>query len=292
MLTLLFFQPENESPLSFDGLPSEALTDALADLPGYEAGAPACTGYQPGRWRDADTGAECSVDLGEAPLEDDPIHPPRQYAGWRPVGLTVTIPGAGPHWRCVEALRVVEHVLARVPGLRVLDVEDVVENGESEPGPFPFDKPRLIANWERARAARQEHVAAIPHLGRAASVAMWRYRRQRRAGAAEHPGLIWPDALAMLDTDDGSARSAAFWHDPAQAFALPPVELLIVPRAHGGAGVLPADEMLTAAGGGRPLNTAAAIAIAPTPALAALYAGAHLLPAARFRALGMDDWSD
>jgi hypothetical protein len=86
------------------------------------------------------------------------------------------------------------------------------------------------------------------------------------------------------------ARSAAFWRDPAQALALPPVELLIVQR-DGAPGVLPAAE-LAAASAATPLPLGQAATIAPGAPVTALFRGAELVPAARFRALGDHDWSD
>jgi hypothetical protein len=59
-----------------------------------------------------------------------------------------------------------------------------------------------------------------------------------------------------------------------------------------GTGVLPADELRTAAGGGLPLELANAIALEPSPRLSDLYAKARLLPATRFLALLDGDWSD
>jgi len=284
VLTLLFYEPA-------DG-PATPLGDvehALRSEPGLDL-LPLCGAeHAAGRWHDPATGAACVVDLGAAPLELDPLHPPTRYAGWRELHLALHLPLAVPHWHCVETLHLVERLTGRLPEVRALDSEDTRESDETDAGPFTWNRLRVLANWEHLAGSHRQGRQSQQVMERLASVALWRYRRERAVGSRRHPGLVWPEALVLAD--DGSARSAVLWSDPTRPFALPPVELVVVRRAVG-AGVLPADEVLTAAGGGTALDAGQAVALAPTAALVDLHARARLLPAERFKALGDGDWVD
>lgn len=284
MQTLLFYAPAGEPPV-----PTEDLGTILAGFPEVELGAPT-PGYRPARWRDHDTGASCQIDLGEPQLEgEEDVDPPAVYTGWQPLPLAVHVPLAGPHWFAVEALRFVEALLGRLPGARALDTEDTRFDDAADPGPFPWNRLRALAGWEQQQRAQEEGHTDLVRMERHASLALWRYRRERRRGLAAHAGLAWPEALALRDGN--VARSAALWLDPSRPLALPPVELVVVRRAEG-AGVIPADEVATAAGGGQPLVEGGARALAPSPRLADLHARALLLPASRFTALADGDWVD
>jgi hypothetical protein len=280
MVSLLFYEPlQDGPPLSLD-----ALADAL-DQPGVELHGDAV--YRSGRWRDVETGATCQIDLGHPPLEEDHIHPPRAYDGWREVGLTINIPLSGPHWLCVESLQWVEALLTRLPSLRTLDTEDTrQDHGE---GPGTWNRPRALANWERLHHVQQEGRTDLWRMARLASVCLWRYRRERAMGRSTLTDLQWPDALVLLDQQDRCARSAVLWRDPTQPIALPPVELVVISRS-GATGVVAAE--LVSALGGAPLPFAQAQRLEPTAATASLFADATLLPASRFKALGDYDWSD
>ena len=280
MVSLLFYEPVHDGPaLGFPDL-AEALDQPGVELHGDDA-------YRSGRWRDPETGASCQIDLGRPPIEEDHLHPPRAYDGWREVGLNVNIPLAGPHWLCVEALQWVESLLARLPTLRALDTEDTrQDHGE---GPGPWSRPRALANWERLHQVQQEGRTDLWRMARLPSVCLWRYRRERAKGRAAITDLQWPDALVLLDQEERCARSAVLWRDPTQALALPPVELVVIPR--GNATGVVAAEQVSALGGG-PLPFAQAQRMEPTPATAALFNDAALLPATRFKALGDHDWSD
>ena len=283
MQTLLFYEPAGEPPL-----PSEDIEAVLAACPGVELDA-RTSGYRPGRWRDVDTGASCQIDLGEAPLEGEAdVDPPAVYTGWLALPLAVHVPLGGPHWFAVEALRFVEALLGQLPGIRALDTEDTRVDDESDLGPFPWNRLRALAGWETQQRAQEEGHTDLVRMERHASLALWRYRRERRRGLAARPDLAWPEALALRD--GATARSAALWLDPTRPFALPPVELVVVQRP-GGAGVLPADEVATA-GGGQPLVEGGTLALIPSPRLSDLHARAHLLPASRFTALADGDWVD
>jgi len=283
MQTLLFYEPSGERPL-----PTSDLDDILAATPNVELGA-RMPGYRSGRWRDPDTGASCQIDLGDPPLSgDEDVDLPAVYTGWHPVPLAVQVPLSGPHWFAVEALRFVETLLGELPGIRALDTEDTRFDDEADLGPFPWNRLRALAGWEQLQRAQEEGHTDLVRMDRGASLALWRYRRERRRGMGARPDLLWPEALALRD--GGAARSAALWLDPTRPFALPPVELVVVQRADG-AGVLPADEVATA-GGGLPLVDGGAIALTPSPRLADLHARARLMPASRFTALGDGDWVD
>jgi hypothetical protein len=202
----------------------------------------------------------------------------------------VQIPLAGPHWFCVEALRVVEALLAAFPEWRALDVEDVVEDEASRPGPFPWDRPRVIASWEKLRAIQLESLGTVPRMHRRASIALWRYRRERAQGRARHPGHAWPDGAALLETASGAARSAALWLDPTKPFALPPVELLVL-RTGGEPRVVSADQAATLCGAGEPDPTGTRL-VEPGAAVDRFIAEAQARPASEYRALGDEDWAD
>jgi hypothetical protein len=282
MLTLLFYVPLADGP----PLDRHTLEEAL-ELPGVELDGARGDAYRPGRWRDAATGATAVIDLGTPPLEEDHLHPPRAYDGWRPAELTMQIPVTGPHWLAVECLQFAEAVLARLPDLRALDTEDIrQDHGE---GPGPWSRPRALASWERQHQQHQLGRTDQRRMARLASVCLWRYRRERSAGLLRYPELAWPEALVLLDQELGVPRTAALWQDPGRALALPPVELLVVQRA-GGAGVLPAEQL--AALGAEPLPVAQAARIPVGEGPRGLASGAPLLPVARFRALADHDWSD
>lgn len=280
MVSLLFYEPVHDGPaLGFLDL-VEALDQPGVELHGDDS-------YRSGRWRDAETGASCQIDLGRPPIEEDHLHPPRAYDGWREVGLNINIPLAGPHWLCVEALQWVEGLLARLPSLRALDTEDTrQDHGE---GPGPWSRPRALANWERLHHVQQEGRTDLWRMARLASVCLWRYRRERAKARTAITDLLWPDALVLLDTQDRCARSAVLWRDPTQAIALPPVELVVIPRA-GATGVITAETLSRL--GGEALLLGQAQRLTPTAETAGLFANTPLLPASRFKALGDHDWSD
>ncbi|MBA2480938.1 MAG: hypothetical protein H0V44_09760 [Planctomycetes bacterium] len=286
MFSLLFFRAEDDQPIAL-----EEMADVIAAIPGMRLEGSVGAAYRPGRWRDVMTGAACIVDLGEPPLEQDPMHPPRAYAGWRALPLSLNIPLAGPHWFCVEALRVADAILEAFPGVHALDTEDTIAEADAEPGPFTWNRMRALASWEHQRDARCEALGDIPAMHRLASVAMWRYRRERAAGRDQHRRHVWPDAMALRDASDRSALSAAFFRDPGTPMAVPPVDLLIVQR-DGETGVLPASEVITAAGGGTPAGIAQAVLIEPNAGLATFLREASILPTSAFSALGDEDWRD
>jgi hypothetical protein len=272
--TLLFYQPAADPPLHPDDL-----ADDLAVLPGVDFAA-RVEGYRPGRWRHPATGATATIDLGEPPLERDEMHPPRRYEGWAPVALTWQLPLAGPHWHAVEAFAALEDLLARLPGLRALDPEDVHEREGAEAGPFPWSRPRLIASWELQRRDRCLNLAE-PVMARGSSLRLWRYRRELVQARAARPELHWGEALVLLDCDRGTARPACLWPEHAGAWALPPVDLVVV--AHGGQPRVIESGALTV-GSALPALAAEVAAGTPVPA------GAR--PAERFKALLDHDWHD
>lgn len=283
MLSILFYEAESVAPTT-----SDELAEALATIPGLTFEAPAGAAYRPARWRDAATGARALWDLGiptlkaadDEPGADDRV---RTYTGWRQVPLALHVPFAGPHWHAVTALAQVDRLLRALPHLTPLDTEDDRRDGESDSGPYPWDRPRVITNWEALRAVQVADLT-LPHLDRRASLALWRYRVERSAGRSAHPGHHWPEALALLDRTTGIVRTACLWTASDEPFALPPVDLVVL---RGGA--VPADELRLLAGATAPGGVRL---IDPSPAVQAFYDGARPLPAARFGGLSDEDWSD
>jgi hypothetical protein len=210
------------------------------------------------------------VDLGDPPLERDDQHPPRAYAGWLPDGLAIHLPLAGPHWHAVEACSLAEAVLAAHPRLRLIDLEDVVLAEGAPPGPFPWQRPRVIASWE-AQRSNQVDTLHLPVLPRPQSVRLWRYRRERPAARAAHPEVHWPDALVMLEVDRHEPRTVCLWNPADGPLALPPVELVFLQRPAGGSGLVPASALrhgaaavaLPAGASAIPVEAAAGIAVQP-----------------------------
>jgi hypothetical protein len=283
VLTILFYEREAEFPTT-----RTALDDALTALPGITWEAPADSSYRPGRWRDTATGARALWDVGMPPLEEDD-QPARTYSGWRAVPLALNVPLVGPHWQAVTALAQVDRLLQAAPHLVPLNTEDTVADSDAEPGPYPWDRPRVIANWEKQCADRQVGLQ-VPRLARGASVALWRYRALRADGRIQHPEHHWPEGLVLLDreAEAPAVRSACLWSDPTEPFALPPVDLVVLRRGTE-TGVIPADEL-------RLLTTAPALAgarlLEPSAAVNAFHAGAKTQPIGRFLGLGDEEWGD
>lgn len=284
MLTLLLFRPEGG-----DVPTPDEIADAITAIPGVDLSGDSASSYRAGGWRDSDTGAGCLIDVGDPPLEHDHIHPPRAYAGWLPAGVSVQVPLVGPHWFCVEAMRVPEAILAAFPEWRALDTEDITHDAESEAGPFDWDRTRVITSWERQRAVQITGVAGLARMSRTSSVALWRYRRERRLGRETHRGHAWPDGSVLRDRATGAARSAALWLDPKRPFAAPPVELIVLKRADG-AVVVPGEAV--AAIPGTLAEMAGARLIDPSRAVDAIWNGTGVLPASGFVGLGDEDWVD
>lgn len=268
-----FYVREGDEAPTFD--------EAAAVLLGLGAVLQGGDGYLPGTWRDPATGARAIIDLGTAPIEEDVQHPPRSYLGWMPVGLAMQVPLVGPHWRAVECYQIIERILAGLPGaVRTLDCEDIQEHADAEAGPFPFSRPRALASWERQHAVQIETRTDLARMGRGESLRLWRWRRERAAGTAAHPGLAWPEAIVLRDRAAGSAHCVAVWADPAAPCALPGEGLVLLrlpqPRLLR-RGDLPDGEALPQGGAAR---------VAP-PAT-----WPDGLPLERFRACEDEDWVD
>jgi len=283
MSTFLFYEEDAGAPTHRDDI-----EQALSNL-GIAFSAPAGARYRPGTWDDAATGARAIIDVGEPAMERDEMHPPTAYAGWRPVAVHIQIPLLAAHWQAVEGLRLLERFLAALPHLVPLDCEDTRRNDGADTGPFPFDRLRALASWERQHAAHLQGRTDIAVLDRRASLALWRYRRERAAGQVARPDLYWPEALVLAD--GSQAVSVAVWADPSRALALPPVGYVVIPRVEG-SGLLPSDEVLTAAGEPAWLTQGLARDLPVSPGLSALHQGARLVPAARFATVRDGDWVD
>ena len=280
MFDVLLFRPAGDPPTALADL-AATLQRAGVILDGAHGDT-----YRPGRWRHAATGARALVDLGEPPLERDDQHPPRAYAGWMPDGLAIHLPLAGPHWHAVEACALAEAVLAAHPRLRLLDLEDVISAEGAPPGPFPWQRPRVIASWE-AQRSNQVDTLHLPVLARPQSVRIWRYRRERPAARLAHLDLHWPDALVMLDRVTHEPRTVCVWNPADGPLALPPVDLVFVQGGPGGGTIVAAPALR--AGAATEALPAGAVAI-PATAAAALEPGPQA-PAALHMLLD-EDWRD
>jgi hypothetical protein len=296
-MDLLFYVP---SP---DGLPEtgpealrEQLESVLASAPDVVLEGRPGDAYRPGLWRDAATGASCQIDLGEPPIEPDTLHPPTAYPGWHAAPLTLHVGVQGPHWHCVALFPFIEHLLAALPGLAILDSEDTGIGDQRGPG--PWSRPRLLASWERQHAVSMAGRTGVLRMARLASICLWRYRSERRQGQAAHPDLVWPEAVALHDRSGGVARSAALVTRPDPPWVLPPVELLVRPAGTGalGASGLRVVEMGAAeaqlAAATRPLGFGRALLWPAHAASPAPWDGLPPVASERFVVLGDGDWSD
>ncbi len=287
MMSLLFFEPEDQPPTQPEDL-AAALGRHGVVLAGGDADA-----YRPGSWSDPASGSRLICDLGDPPLETDLEHPPRAYAGWRTVPLAVHIPFCGPHWQAVESLCLVERLLADLPGLSHLDCEDTARDGEADPGPYAWSRPRLIASWQRQHEAWAAGRPQMPRMHRGSSLRLWRYRRERAAGQAARPEVVWPEALVLARRGASGLADpagAAVWQDPTRPFALPPVGLVVVVRP-AGAGVVTAETLLEECAG-EELSHGLARLIPPEAATRRFHAGTALLAQTGFAALSDEEWID
>jgi hypothetical protein len=267
-----FFTRDGDEAPTLDEIAS-VLLDAGTRLEGGD-------GYIPGHWRDAATGARAVIDLGEAPIEVDVMHPPRSYLGWTPLHLVVQLPLVGPHWLAVEGYQLIERLLAGLPpGVKALDCEDIQEHKDAESGPFAWSRPRALASWERQHAVQIESRTDLARMGRGDSLRLWRWRRERAAGATSHPAALWPEATVLRDRATAEAHAVFLWSDPGRACALPGNGLVLLPLDKPR---LIRREDLPA---GEPLDKAGAALVQPM----AWPAG---LPIDRFSACDDEDWID
>jgi hypothetical protein len=283
MVCLHFYEALDDGP-RFDRAEIE---DYLSALNTVELSGARGEPYRSGRWRDLETGANCDLDIGTLPIEEDHLHPPTAYDGWRDIGLTIHVPLAGPHWLCVETLQWVERLLQEFPQLKALDTEDTKQDHGDGPG--MWHRPRVLASWEKLHQVQNQNRTDLWRMGRLASVCLWRYRRERAKGRATHPELLWPDALVVLDQVEHCARSAVLLPNPLVPMALPPVEL-VVTGTDRSAMVLPAEVLSSV--GGEALALGQSQRLIPQEALTLAMTKANTLPVNRFRALGDYDWSD
>lgn len=283
-LTLLFFQ----SATVDDPLARQELTELLELLPGLEWEAAADAPYRPFRFHDPDTGAGGSGDLGRAPLEHDPMERPHAHDGWTFLDLAVHLPLCVPHWHCVEAARYLQGLLDEMPSLGVLDPEAQRRDEQGDPvGPGPLRRDRLLASWEVLHQAQVADLRGLPRMARLASISLWRYRRERADGVRELPEVAWPQGLVLGHGEQ--AQSAAIWPE-AMAWALPPVEWLVVPRGEG-AGLLPAA-MLRDQIPLRPMEYGGADLVREDAALRRWRATVPLTAITSYHALADGDWID
>lgn len=283
-LTLIAYGPAHaEQPVTIDDLAA-----ALANQDGLEFDADDGADYRPWRWHDPECGARCVGDLGVSPLVNDPVHPDRDYDGWTPAGLVVHIPLAGPHWIADASLRMVARLSAAIPSLAWLDTEDT-KRSEDDEGPTALDPERVMASWTEQRAAVAEG-RNDPQMPREQSERLYGYRRAVGPARREHPELRWPGAMVLADGDQ--ARPTCIWLDCEQDIALPPVDLVVIRRSERDTGVIPADELRTAAGATTPLLDGLATLITMNDATRSLFENSELWPIDRFEALDDVEWSD
>ncbi len=175
--------------------------------------------YRPGTWSDPATGARAVIDLGQPPLEEDAQHPPRAYLGWTSLQLAIQLPLVCPHWLAVEGFQFIERLRAALPEAYALDIEDIQESKDAEPGPFPWSRPRALASWERLHAAQIDSRTDLARMNRGDSLRLWRWRREREAS--------WPVATVLRDRATAEAHAVCVWADPTIPCALPSIGLVL-----------------------------------------------------------------
>lgn len=228
--------------------------------------------YWSGSWEESRTGARAVLDVGTPPLEEDRLHPPRQYAGWRPLAVAIELPLLGPHWRALEVFAWLERVLAAWPAARALDVEDVPTDERGQAAPGAWDRARVCASWRRQHRAQIAGMREVPRMPVAESLMLWRWRRERR--------MEWSRGTVALDLACGTAHPLWVWTDPAAPAVLPAGGLICVltsPPILVQRSQLPEGTALPEAGA----------ALVPPPA-----AWPRSLPRERFRICDDDDWTD
>lgn len=281
---LLFYQPVAAPDLSFDDL-----CQALAQEPGMDVGGAAGDAYRPLDWTHPTTGARVIGDAGSPPLAEDDLHPPTTYDGWQAIPLSFTVSLTVPHWHCVEIGRMVERLLTRLPDVTVLNTEDTQRSDDPDDvGPAAFDRTRLLACWEQLHAAQVSLTDQQPVMARTSSVALWRYRSERTAGAAEYDSLRWPEALVL--SDGGSAHSAVIWPATDGPWALPPVEVVIFPDEHPPQ-VRPVTDLLAQIDGDV-LGYGGAVRVPDISVGQRVLATGDALQLDRYRAVADGDWLD
>ena len=200
-LRLLAFERADEAPTPLDDIVNAFSDEVGCSIDGHDGAS-----YRPWRWRDPATGAQCFGDIGLPPLEADPMSRERDYPGWRPISLEIQIPIGIAHWHCVESSRLIERVLARLPGAAILNCEDTGD------GPGPIDRVAILASWEQLHTAHIAGRSDCWRMDRHESLAVWRYRAECTKGRETHPELLWPGALALLDDTRACSASPLMSH--------------------------------------------------------------------------------
>lgn len=291
MLSVLLYRLADSGPLAYADL--EAAIGGLgAQLRQVS------THYRCGHWRCPETQAHIDIDIGRPLLappgavgpgthHDDPHAQPKDYPGWLPCEVSLHIPLTGPHWYVVEIAQWIGRLLLKLPGCGILISEDVGIEGEDDYGPGPVNGARLLACWESCHASQTSSLQ-LPRMERRSSLALWRYRRE--TGSERGPGVHWPQALVL--GRDQQAFTTVLWSDPSLIWALPPVDYLTVQRGDA-VGLLPSDELITAAGQAAALQArSAATIIQPSATVSHLFAHSQLMDPRPFTALSDHEWSD
>ncbi len=261
---------------------------ALARELGVSADAP---GQRQVEWQEAATGARALVELGERIAGDEPVLPARDPEGWRRVPAGIGLSLDGPHWRVVEFSAWLGRLLEKWPEIAVLwPREPGAEEDEDEP--TPFDRHRLLAAWEPQHFAFEAGRGDSVQVDRKRSLALWRALREVGTGRKRFPELYWPTPSLLLH--DGQALLVVIAPLAGPDLALPLVDMVVVARP-GDPGLLPVDELLTAAGGAggaEELGVAGARRIPRYPAVDSLLCESRLVDPGSYRLLEEGDWYD
>jgi hypothetical protein len=279
VLTLLFYRPVTQV------VAGERFLAACAATLGTTVDAGR---YRQAEWCDPATGARAIIDLGDPPFTHDAVVEERHYDDWERLPLRCQVTLDGPHWRLVEVTRWLAELLRWHPAIGVLDTEDTGVDGVNGPG--PLDRLRLLASWERLRDSFQALRQGVLRLDRRRSILLWRYLREMAMARERFPALHWP-AVVLLGRDEAVWLVMLLADGPGD-IVLPPVDLVVVRRDGGPPGLLPADELLIAGGGGEALTVAGVHRIRRDAAVERCLSDSHLLPAAAYRLLGDGDWRD
>ena len=239
--------------------------------------------YRNGTWTDPATGAMCHIDVGELEFDSDEVKAEKTYEGWTRNPLSVQIPLSVPHWHCVECLRFIEEYCQTLPGLFVLDTEDVGDE-ERDPGPRTIHRLESLAEWEQLHTAQTAEREDCYRMSRVSSVAMWRYRR-----ATYELDEEWPMALVLLDKD--IARSAVVWDEPEDYLIVPPVELAVL-KTETHTIVMSVEELISRAEHVNNLDCAGAVKIPIDDDFEDIIGNCVKMDVSRFKFLADGEWSD
>ena len=278
MQTFLFYTPEDQRAYV-----ASDIAEALESFEGFVWQGDWQERYRNGVWTDPATAAACQIDIGHVEFDSDEAAEEKQYDGWTRNPVAVHIPLSVPHWHCVESLRFIEELCLTLPGLSVLDTEDVGDE-QREPGPRVINRLDSLAEWEQLHIAQTADREDCYRMSRVSSVAMWRYRRATRELDEE-----WPMALVLLDKD--IARSAVVWDEPIDYLIVPPVELAVL-KTETHTIVMSVEELISRANHVNNLDCAGAVKIPIDDEFEDIIENCVKMDVSRFKFLADGEWSD